>query len=307
MNDVPPTPEPREDVDDFYRRASAQDASRPSEATRRAVLAHAERVAAERRSRAPPREPSDRRLGPPRWWRPAVLGTLSAAAFAALLVAPRWLELRPSEGEPVVAARDTRGTPPGPAAPESRADYATSAVREAAGTPEAVGGEQASAAARIARPPVAAAETRAKTPVDAARRAARAQSAQSPHAEAQEGPLGGMPAAATQAAAAPAARLLAAEPTRDSGEALRRAAETGDLPQLEKLLRDGIDLESRDGAGRTALMRATLAGKAAAVEVLLAHGADPNAADAQGTTPLEAARTLDFGAIAEALRRHGAP
>jgi hypothetical protein len=330
MNDVPPNPERPEDLDDFYRRASVQDASRPGEATRRAVLAHAERVVAERQLRAARRQPTDRGRAPPRWWHTAVLGTLGAAALAALVVAPRWLALWRGEQGHVVATPDTPATPPAaageagvpapaPAPPpvlqasESRADFASETAREA----------QPSAPARAAKAPIAARQAFAKAPAPAAHSAAPARAAESPQPQADEAqgsgavagpgaiaqaaPAGAIAQAAPPGAIAQAAPPAAVPPSESgTGEALRRAAETGDLPQLEKLLQGGIDLESRDGAGRTALMRATLAGNTAAVELLLVHGADPNAADAQGTTPLEAARTLDFGAVAEALRHHGA-
>ena len=48
MNDVPPSEDPPDHIDDLYRRAGSLDTSRPSEAVRRAVLDHAERLAAER-------------------------------------------------------------------------------------------------------------------------------------------------------------------------------------------------------------------------------------------------------------------
>jgi hypothetical protein len=91
----------------------------------------------------------------------------------------------------------------------------------------------------------------------------------------------------------------------DSAAQVRRAAETGAVPQLQTLLGQ-VDIDARDESGRTALMLATLSGQARAVDMLLAHGADPNAADAQGVTPLQAAIAGDRPAIAAALRRAGA-
>jgi hypothetical protein len=87
---------------------------------------------------------------------------------------------------------------------------------------------------------------------------------------------------------------------------VRRAAETGAVPELQTLLGRQVDIDARDESGRTALMLATLHGQARAVDMLLAHGADPNAADAQGVTPLQAAIAGDRPAIAAALRRAGA-
>ena len=62
MNKVPPDQDPADDVDAQYRRASAVDPSRPGEAVRRAVLAHAAHHA---RPSPGPDPPSHRsRLGP---------------------------------------------------------------------------------------------------------------------------------------------------------------------------------------------------------------------------------------------------
>ena len=92
----------------------------------------------------------------------------------------------------------------------------------------------------------------------------------------------------------------------DPAAALRHAAETGDIPQLQMLLGKPHHIDARDETGRTALMLATLHGQIRAADALLAQGADPNAADAQGTTPLQAAVAGDQQAIAAALRRAGA-
>jgi hypothetical protein len=90
MNDVTRQPPPQDpgDLDDRYRRASAADPSRPNAAVRQAVLAHAAKVAAERKS-------SGNALlvwlrGLTRGWSgPALVGTLAAAAFAGMMILPR--------------------------------------------------------------------------------------------------------------------------------------------------------------------------------------------------------------------------
>jgi ankyrin repeat protein len=122
--------------------------------------------------------------------------------------------------------------------------------------------------------------------------------------------IGGVPAIAAQNSLAKAQNFAApmgavAHPT-DPAAALRRAAENGDVPGLQTLLDQQIDIEARDSSGRTALMLATLRGQIKAVDTLLAHGADPNAADAQGNTPLRIALAGDEPAIVVALRRAGA-
>ena len=53
MNDVPPSRDPPEDFDEYYRRVSRLDPSRPSESVRRTVLNHATQLAAGRTAGRP--------------------------------------------------------------------------------------------------------------------------------------------------------------------------------------------------------------------------------------------------------------
>ena len=119
MNQLPPGPDLPDDVDERYRRASALDRSRPGETVQRAVLAHAARLAAERATQDA--ATSERRAAATpsgRWRRPAVLGTLAAAALAAVLVAPRFLAppAAPAVVETPVAPSARSDLPPAPAA-----------------------------------------------------------------------------------------------------------------------------------------------------------------------------------------------
>ena len=104
MNNVPPDHERPDDADELYRRASALDTSRPSEAVRRAVLAHAARLAGARAA-APGRSAKALRVS----WayvarRPAAFGTLAAAVIAGLAILPTWRALAPRlEQRPAVA------------------------------------------------------------------------------------------------------------------------------------------------------------------------------------------------------------
>jgi hypothetical protein len=97
VNEVPPSQDPADEVDDLYRRASARDPSRPSEAVRRRVLDHAAQLAAERAATAATEGPT--KIGFARRayrssWRPAIFGTLAAAGLAGLLIAPQFLTPR---------------------------------------------------------------------------------------------------------------------------------------------------------------------------------------------------------------------
>lgn len=62
---------------------------------------------------------------------------------------------------------------------------------------------------------------------------------------------------------------------------LHKAANTGDLDQLNALLRNGPDLERRDGRGRTALHIAAFASHEAVVRALAQAGADVDAFEHQ--------------------------
>jgi hypothetical protein len=306
MNKVPPSQDQPEDVDDQYRRASALDPSRPSEAVRRAVLAHAAQLAAERATRIEgSKTKSTRTAVSQAWWRPAILGTLAAAALAALMFAPRFLV----PGAPPVAeaprAQGTRGNA-APAlvaqAPDSRAD-------ERAQSGPALGPERTAkpgASTRNAdvlshtggaRPKVSARASSGAAPVAAA---AQSTDAMVGGASQQRAPRN------TSVATAITAVPRISEAPADPAAAVRRAAEIGDLSGLQMLLEKQTDIDSPDAAGRTALMLATLHGHTDAVAALLAHGADPNAAAADGTTPLQAARAGDHPAIVAALQRYGA-
>lgn len=54
---------------------------------------------------------------------------------------------------------------------------------------------------------------------------------------------------------------------------LRISARVANLPMLQEMIRQGADVNSRDGQKNTALMNAALAGKTDVIEELLNHGA----------------------------------
>jgi hypothetical protein len=309
MNKVPPSQDQPEDVDDQYRRASALDPSRPSEAVRRAVLAHAAQLAAERASRVEgSKTKSTRTAVNQAWWRPAILGTLAVAALAGLMIAPRFLVpraegTRPNTAPALVAqAPDTRADERAPSAPAVGPERS---AKPGASTPNA----DMMAHTGGARPKVDARASGGAAPVAAetASVAARARG----EAQSTGAMAGGVEASRQRApnntlATATTAVPRNSEPPADPAAAFRRAAEIGDLSGLQRLLEKQTDIDSRDAAGRTALMLATLHGQTDAVAALLAYGADPNAADADGTRPLQAAKASDHPAIVAALQRYGA-
>ena len=292
MNQQPPGSDQFDDVDDFYRRASAADSSRPSESVHRAVLSHATRLADERASRRVSHRSAASRMG----WRRAVFGTLAAAALAGLMVAPRFFA--PSTPAPIAS------TPAGSARLESAPVAALAADGSAANATSTAKATSANASApRLAAVP-SRDLPRSRPPPAEPREPARA---------ARAAPAGAQGKSTTLAeSTVTGARRRAEDQTAEivgvgpSASEVRGAAETGDLTELRKLLEARVDIDSRDDLGRTALMLATLRGHAEAVDLLLEKGADPNVADTEGVTPLQAAREGKNAAIAAALERRGA-
>lgn len=282
MNDVPPGHDQPDDLDDLYRRASDLDPSRPSESVHQAVLRNAARLAAKTDSR----QPAARRT----WWRPVAFGTLAAAALAGLLIVPRFL----TPPTPLTAAR----------APSVEPLRKSEVPAETPGNPSSsanpVPDDRPRAPSPALSPAPAAAPALPAPPGERMAElsnhftgAARSDASSDTRSD-----------AAPEAAAPARARSMPS--VRDTGEALRRAAQIGDIPGLQALFDQRVAIDARDSSGRTALMLATLHGQTQAVEALLAHGADPNAADADGTTPLHAAMAGDQPAIVAALRSAGA-
>jgi Ankyrin repeats (3 copies) len=317
MSTPPPPIDPDDDADEQYRRASELDPSRPSEATRRAVLEHAARLAAERARRdARRRWPL---AGVTRWQ--AIVGTAAAAALAGVMIAPQFLApTAPSGSQPAPAAAPAakeapREPEPAPAPVESEHPVSPVLTFERARVPP-VGAQSVplreSAPMEAAPAAPAASDTKTarwleqRAEADAARAGSLAQQMGITNAPRAAAPT-------TPRAAAPTASLAPVAPgpsapaqASASPEALRHAAAAGDLVALKSALAGASDIEARDAQGRTALMWATLNGQADAVAELLAHGADPSGADAHGTTPLQAAVAADEREIIAMLRRYGA-
>jgi hypothetical protein len=119
MSEAPGKDDPG-DADELYRRASAQEDSRPSERVRRRVLDHAAQLAAQRAAL---------RVAHRTWRRPAIFGTLAAAAVACLLITPRFL----TPPVPPTAALPAAALPPKVALPPATTDLRTSEARAPAG------------------------------------------------------------------------------------------------------------------------------------------------------------------------------
>ena len=96
-----------------------------------------------------------------------------------------------------------------------------------------------------------------------------------------------------------------AEPTQ-SADALWRAAESGDVGEIEATLNQHIDINARDAKGRTALMLAAVHGQTRALRALLSRGADPNVPDANNQTPLHVAKAEGQSRVVFILKQSGA-
>src|SRR3984957_19693806 len=130
MNEVPPGQDEGDDADDLYRRASALDDSRPSERVRRRVLDHAAQLAAERAAQISAAKLAATRAANRRWRRPAIFGTLAAAALAGLLVTPRFFT--PGAPPPTASQLPRASLPPQAASPPAAEAYLQEAQTPAA-------------------------------------------------------------------------------------------------------------------------------------------------------------------------------
>jgi tankyrase len=71
------------------------------------------------------------------------------------------------------------------------------------------------------------------------------------------------------------------------GEPITRASAAGDLEEVQRLVAEGVDVNTQERKARTPLQEAARFGHAEIVQLLLRHGGDPNIAEADaGFTPL---------------------
>jgi Meckel syndrome type 1 protein len=336
MNEVPPDQGEANDVDDHYRRVSAADSSRPSESVRRAVLDHAAQLAAQRSfETGPVNIDITRPAANQAWRRPAIFGTLAAAALAGFMIAPQFFSPRapdtaisrveesqrqstaaptaqaPTAAQAPIVAQAPAATSQVPAAApavplRAPSSQTTDQVAEMKADKRSVGG-----AARVAAsPPVIPADNGsadAQNLANATNAPDSASETAGAKIDARRMQSSGSSVSSFSAGLPQkVAPMLPAPRPADLSAQLRRAAEIGDVPALQAVLGSQPVIDARDDGGRTALMLATLHGQNRAVEVLLASGADPNAADARGITPLQAAEAANQTVIVEALRRAGA-
>ncbi len=95
--------------------------------------------------------------------------------------------------------------------------------------------------------------------------------------------------------------------SESQSEALRLAAHSGNLSDVERLIAAGADVNARDVLGTTALHDAAWSGHLDVAAFLIAHGADINAQTGQrAATPLEFAVLQDHASLVKLLAASGA-
>jgi len=90
-------------------------------------------------------------------------------------------------------------------------------------------------------------------------------------------------------------------------EGLFRAADAGDIGGVKKSLDAGVDVNSQDSDGWTALMFASIGGHVEVAHHLLQAGADVNKQNNDGATPVKMARLTGQIDVVKALVKAGAP
>ncbi len=275
MNDTPPSDGEGDALEELYRRSCAQNASRPRAATRKSILTHSAQLAAKRTQRV-----AIGRIAPiagrsgPNWRRPVLFGSLTAAALAGLLVAPRFLHPRTQQ----VGGADS----PVAAISASKSPNATASFESARAAN--------SAAAPLARNvPVDAPPAGVRTPApQVARSAATSEATNAPTVTGKR------------------VRHGAYARTGNAAALVSQVDEAGASSAPAPVRDATVPIGARDPQGRTALMVAVMEGHVDAVVALLQRGADPNATDAAGMTPLQVARANHQPEIIDALIQGGA-
>jgi ankyrin repeat protein len=88
--------------------------------------------------------------------------------------------------------------------------------------------------------------------------------------------------------------------------ALSLASEQGDLPKIQHLVQQGVDISAKDGRGLDALSYAIANEHPEVVAYLLNHGASANTEDDRGITALIISATVGNNEIVKNLHEHGA-
>jgi len=92
---------------------------------------------------------------------------------------------------------------------------------------------------------------------------------------------------------------------QSEGQQLFKAADLNNIDEVERLLRNGADVNAANSKGTTALILAANNGHVDCLKVLLKHGADVNVADNDGATPFIYSAMEGHVDCIEVLLKHG--
>jgi hypothetical protein len=293
--------EPRDELLERYAEAIAQDPRRPSERVRNAARAHAQmlRNQASDVQRAEGIAPAQTAANQPRW-RLSLVASLAVVGLAGLLYVQ--IDQGESQDREIALGAPPPGAVPAPTAlPTLPAQKAAPALAKTA-PPSVYSVEPAEAAPRTAKQMHTAAQqiARAETAVPETRNETREESAARAAPSPVYAPAPAAPAAATPTvvAAAPAvadtSRSRQALVVGTAASQFLQAARGGQVEALQRLLAQGVAINTRDDKGNTALMLAVTHRQLHAVRTLLDMGADPALVNNEGWTALRLASELDM-------------
>ena len=289
----PDNPQNRDDLKQRYLQASAAQTLHPSERVRQAVLAHAHMLAAQPTQPAQTPQAAHSRPVAANRWNFSLLASVVIAAMGTLLVL-QWDRSGLQDKEVALEKPSVTAAPV--AAPQSppvtSADMATSPSNPK----QAIAPSHENTAKQSANKPVKPATSAA---VPASELSAPAVNTVEKLPAQRAAALADAPAAEMQSRSAATATVMS------PGEALRSAARTGQMDQLERAVQQASAglLNGQDSNGQTALMLATLGGHTAAVQRLLAAGANVELKDAEGKTAAQMAEQRGLTRIVNLLEK----
>jgi len=316
-----------DELTERYLAASAADPSRPSDSVRRSIFAYARTLAADPATRAAATAPARRLAANGFTWRVRAAAGLIVAAFATVLAwhfhTPTPV---PSQNPGAATSSIAADNPPAPGstpeplpldrrastAPAPNAVTTRSSERtvppaaaprpthEAAADLQTGGGSVPSSRQAPAR---AARATAAKNATAASGAIAAQEARDNPTVTAQVAPPAAAPPDAEARRLAELSAAFSGGASAAPSSPLVTAAASGNLEQVDQLLRSGISTEQTDPRGRTALLIATLRSDMPMVRHLLAAGARADVVDADGDTPLAAARRQGPAELARLLEQ----
>jgi ankyrin repeat protein len=306
-----------------YHEACAQDRRRPSDRVRAAVHAHAAMVISAQENNSAnaviQKAPAANQMR----WRLSLLASIALLGLTSLLVL-QFDRGTPEEQEqgldrPSASLSPTpTATAPQPQSPAAKPAMESESAKEVSLKPRAIPTRKAkpNQSERPTPEPALVAATTSSQLADAANAGPSAIGSVEPGGTAAASATSALRAAKTAlapvAAATPrqgpkrseqAAQVTekASPNATDLTVALHASARAGEVPQIERLLKQGALINAPDAAGRTPLILAAMNGHAALVERLLTLGANPALTDRDGLTALQHARQLGYQQIADLL------